>query len=304
MLKSNMFKTLAVALLLAVPFTACDEDDDNPITTDPEVAAPTNLQAASGNNAVFLSWDASVDENEDNFGSYEITILNKANNETLAPRTAAMGINDIRIDGLTNGVRYQFTVRSVTDLGNVSTDFATIEWSPAARQTTDNNGLPIKVYATTSTQFNSAVDLFNVDGDAEVIPQAGQEFQDRGDMYVFAQTNTAPIFIKSPAEADNQGLITQFSNQTPVDVDNLDDQLALEAPADDSYTLDELEIPSGTVETGHVYWGRLVRGNDHFYFRLLIKKGSNGMLVQGGGADRFIEMVASFQNAPNNPFAK
>ena len=304
MMKSKVFKTLAVALLLAVPFTACDEDDDNPVTTDPEVAAPTNLQAASGNNAIFLSWDASIDEQADNFGSYEITILNKANNETLAPRTAAKGINDIRIDGLTNGVRYQFTVRSVTDLGNVSTDFATIEWSPAARQTTDKDGLPIKVYATTSLQFNSAVDLYNVDGDAEVIPQAGQEFQDRGDMYLFAETNAAPLFLTSPAEADNQGLITQFSNQTPAAVDDLDDQLALDPPVDDSYTVDKIQIPDGAVQTGRVYWGRLVRGNDHFYFRLLVKKGSNGMLVQGGGADRFIEMVASFQNAPNNPFAK
>lgn len=304
MMKSKMFKTLAVALLLAVPFTACDEDDDNPITTDPEVAAPTNLQAASGNNAVFLSWDASVDEDEDNFGSYEINILNKATNETLAPRTAAKGINDIRIDGLTNGVRYQFTVRSVTDLGNVSTVSATIEWSPAARQTTDNNGLPIKIYATTSTQFDSALDLYNVDGDAEVIPQAGQEFQDRGDLYLEATTNTAPMFIKSPAEADNQGLITQFSNQTPVSVNNLDDQLAFDPPADNSFTVTAIQIPDGAVQTGRVYWGRLARGNDYFYFRLLVKQGSNGMLVQGGGADRYIEMVASFQNAPNNPFAK
>lgn len=304
MTKSKVFKTLAVALLLVVPFTACDEDDDNPVTTDPEVAAPTNLQAASGHNAVFLSWNPSIDEEADNFGSYEITILNRANNETLAPRTAAKGINDIRIDGLTNGVRYLFTVRSVTDLGNVSTDFASIEWSPATRQTTDKDGLPIKVYATTSLQFNSAVDLYNVDGDAEVIPQAGQEFQDRGDMYLFAETNSAPLFITSPAEADNQGLITQFSSQTPVATDDLDDQLALEPPADDSYTVKEIQLPDGAVQSGRVYWGRLVRGNDHFYFRLLVKKGSNGMLVQGGGANRFIEMVASFQNAPNNPFAK
>ena len=49
----------------------------------------------------------------------------------------------------------------MTTLGNESTDFATVKWSPAVRQTTDNNGLPIKVYATTSSSFNSAIDLYN-----------------------------------------------------------------------------------------------------------------------------------------------
>lgn len=302
-MKATFLKTLAIALLLAVPFTACDEDD-NPITTDPEVAAPTNLEAASAHGAVFLSWSPSVDEDESNFGTYDITILNKATNETLAPRTAAKGISSIRIDGLTNGVRYQFTVRSVTTLGNASTDFATVEWSPAFRQTTDDNGLPIKIYATTSSQYFSAVDLYNANGDAEVIPQAGQEFQDRGDLYLHAESTTSPVSLVSPAEANNQGLVTQFSSATPVNADNLDDQLASEPPANGSYTLKQITLDAGNVGTGRVYWGRLVRGGDHFYFRLLIKKGANGQLVQGSGSDRFVEMVASFQNAPNNPFAK
>lgn len=294
---------LAFVAFSAASFTACDEDSTSPIDNDPVLQAPSNLKAASADGAIFLSWTASIDESESNFGSYSITILNKATNETLAPRTASKGISSARIDGLTNGVRYQFTIRSVTTQGKEGTTFATVEWSPANRQNTDAGGLPIKVYATTST-FNSAVDLYNAQGMAEVIPQLGQIFRDRGDLYVHATSNSSALEITSPDQANNQGYETQFSNATPVDVDNLDAQLASEPPTDASYTLKKLTVQTGSAATGRVYWGRTVRGTDKYYFRLLVKKGSNGSLVQGSNADRFLEMVASFQNAPNNPFAK
>ncbi|MBE0645913.1 MAG: fibronectin type III domain-containing protein [Bacteroidetes bacterium] len=295
---------VALAALLSSAFSACDDNTTDPVDTDPVLAAPSNLKAASANNAVFLSWTASIDEGESNFGSYEISVLNKSTNETLAPRTAGKGITSVRVDGLTNGIRYQFTIRSVTNLGKEGTTFSTIEWSPAFRQTTDLNGLPIKVYATTSTSFNSAIDLYNDQGKAEVIPQSGQTFKDRGDLYLYAQSNTSTLSIISPDQANNQGMVTQFSNATPVDIDDLDAQLAMDPPTDASYTQKELTLNNGTVSAGKVYFGRIVRGTDMFYFRLLVKKGGNGTLVQGSGADRYIEMVASFQNAPNNPFAK
>ncbi len=300
----RMMTLFALVALLSSAFTACDDNTTDPIDSDPVVAAPTNLMAASADGATFLTWDASIDESASNFGSYEISILNKSTNETLAPRTAGMGITSIRVDGLTNGIRYVFTMRSLTDLGKESTNFASVEWSPAARQNTDSNGLPIKVYATTSTSFNSAIDLYNDQGKAEIIPQSGQIFKDRGDMYVFASSSSSTLSIISPDQANNKGMETQFSNVAPVDVDNLDGQLATEPPADNSYTQKELTLNNGTVTAGRVYFGRLVRGTDMFYFRMLVKKGSNGSLVQGSGSDRYVEMAVSFQNAPNNPFSK
>lgn len=303
MKKFRILGLIALTALFSAAFTACDEDT-NPVDNDPVLAAPSNLKAASADGAIFLSWTASIDENASNFGSYSITILNQATQTALAPRTAGKGINSIRIDGLTNGVRYLFTIRSVTDLGKDGTTFASVEWSPAPRQNTDNSGLPIKVYATTSVNFNSAVDLYNETGRAEVIPQLGQIFQDRGDLYVYAANNTSALEIISPDQANNQGLETQFSNATPVDVDNLDAQLAALPPSDASFTLKKLTVSTASASTGRVYFGRLVRGSEKFYFRILVKKGGNGSLVQGAGADRYLEMVASFQNAPNNPFAK
>ena len=86
--------------------------------------------------------------------------------------------------------------------------------------------------------------------------------------------------------------------------DKLDDQLAGDPPADNTYTLKEITIDLAPVTTGRVYFGRLVRGSDKFYFRLLVKKGDQGFLVQGSGIDRFLEFQASFQDRANNPIAK
>ena len=300
----RILSMLALAAVLSAGFTACDDNSTDPVDTDPVLAAPTNLMAASADGAIFLSWDASVDESESNFGSYAITVLDMTDNQTLAPRTAAKGIKSMRVDGLTNGRRYLFTIRSVTDLGREGTTFASIEWSPAVRHTTDDGGLPIKVYATTSTSFNSAVDLHNAAGQAEVIPQSGQTFKDRGDLYVYAMNTTEALEIISPDQANNQGMVTQFSTQTPVNLDDLNGQLASDPPTDASYSLKKLTVPTGSASAGRIYWGRIVRGNDMYYFRLLVKKGGNGSLIQGSGNDRFLEMSVSFQDTANNPFAK
>ncbi len=123
-------------------------------------------------------------------------------------------------------------------------------------------------------------------------------------MFVKAVDVTSPLQIISPAEADNQGLETQFSSDGPYSADKLDDQLAADPPADGTYTVKEITIEDAPVTTGRVYFGRLVRGNEKFYFRLLVKKGDQGKLIQGSGIDRFLEFNASFQNAPNNVFAK
>ncbi len=298
----SLIRTLALALLVGVTFIACDEDT-NPIDNDPDVSAPTNLKASSADGAVYLSWTLSSSESASNFGSYDIAILDKSTNQALSPKTASKGISSLRIDGLTNGTRYEFTLRSVTTAGKKSISFALVEWSPAVRQNFDAAGMLIKVYATTSI-FNSAIDLFNASGKAEVIPQAGQTFQDRGDLYVDAASPSAPLSLKSPAEANNQGMVTQFSSSASVDTDDLNTHLSSVPPLSNTYTLSEITLSDITVAAGKVFFGRLVRGSDYYYFRLLVKRGANGKLIQGSGDDRYVELTVSFQNIPNNPFSK
>ncbi len=294
--------SLLALLLLLIGMSACD-DDSNTGPVDPDVSAPTSIRGASADQALILSWTPSVSEGQDNFDGYQVRVQNQSTNQffiEVAPKGTGY-----RVNNLDNGTRYLVVVRAVTKNGKESSDFSQIEWSPAIRRSVDLNGQAIRVYATTSTTFNSAVDLFNPDGKAEVISQAGQEFRDRGDLYLFAQDATSgSVSIRSPSAAvNNKGMETQFSTVT-YDADDLDVQTQTTAPATATYTRNDVSISAAAVTIGKVLYGRLKRGTDNYYFRLLITRDPVGKMVRGSGVDRYVEMVVSYQHIPNIPFAK
>lgn len=291
------FLFLGIVLVFA---TACEEDSTGPV--DADVSAPTNLRASSDDEAIILDWTPSVSESQDNFGGYKVTVLDKETNESFF-ENAPKG-DGHRIINLKNGTRYQITVRAVTSLDKESADYGTIEWAPAIRRDVNQTNQEIRVYATTSTTFNSAVDLYNASGVCEVIPQSGQEFKDRGDLFVYAPNESSNfLVIRSPSTANNQGMETQFSTVF-YDADALDEQFATTPPTTSTYSSVEVTIPNAAVSKGKVVYGRLKRGNDSYYFRLLVKKGANGKLVQGSGSDRYLEFSVSYQHIRNVPFAK
>ena len=293
------FRVLLLTTLLVFA-TACDEETTGPI--DADVSAPTDLRAASDNEAIILNWKPSVSESHDNFGGYKVTVKNTETNQSFfenAPKGSGH-----RIDNLSNGTRYEITVHAMTSQDKASIDAAVIEWAPAIRRDVNQLNQEIRVYATTSTTFNSAVDLFNASGVCEIIPQVGDVFRDRGDLYVFAPNETSNfLVIKSPSTANNQGLETQFSTVF-YNANDLDAQFATTPPASATYTSAEVTIPNSPVNEGKGVYGRLKRGTDSYYFRLLVKKVDNGKLVQGSGADRCLEFVVSYQHVRNVPFAK
>jgi len=304
-MKTHFIKLSATLCAFAlISFVGCDSTTTDPVTpSDPDVAAPTNLMAASGDGSIFLKWTLSTSESQSNFGTYSITYLNRSTNESKSA-SVAKSQTTYRLDGLVNGTEYTITMRSVTQNGKQSSDLASINWAPAVRQSTDDQGVPIKVYATTSS-LNSAIDLYNAMGKAEVIPQSGADFKTRGDFYFFAASSTSStLSIISPAEANNQGEVTQFSTTT-INADDLDSQYASEFPAASTFSLKQIDINDGTAATGKIFFARLVRGSDYYYFRILIKKGvSSGKIVQGSGNDRFITIVVSYQSTKNIAFAK
>lgn len=294
------FRILLVVMLLFA-FSACDEESTNE-PVDPDVAAPTNLRASSSDQAVILRWDPSSSEGQENFGGYKINVKNQDDNTSNvfnAPRG-----DGYTVIGLDNGTRYVFTVWAVTTQDKESPTSVGIEWAPAIRRSENQIGEAIRVYATTSTQFNSAVDLFNPSGVTEVIPQAGTEFQDRGDFYVFAPGNNSNFLeIRSPSTANNQGMVTQFSSVT-YDADDLDEHYTTTPPRVSSFTNQEVSITNAAVSTGKIVYGRLSRGSNYYYFRLLVKRGNDGKMVQGTGADRYLEFDVSYQHIRDVPFAK
>lgn len=304
MKRFNVLSIILLAAVLSVSFSACDSTSDPASPSDADVAAPTNIKASSADGQVILAWTASSSETQSNFGKYMIVVMNTTTNliDTLY---AAKGSAENIIGNLTNGTRYQFTVRSLTSAGKASSDYARIEWAPAVRQDQDKDGYIITVYATTSTANNSAVDFYNSAGKAEVLAQSGAEFKARGDAYVYAADAAAlALSIKSPDQANNKGLTTQFSTVSAYNADNLDDSQLTAMPSPTTFTATSIDIATGTSSTGKIYFGRTVRGSDFYYFRILVMKDASGKLVQGTGTERFLEMEVSYQTKPNIPFAK
>jgi len=288
--------------VFAIGFTACDEDSTNE-PVDPDVLPPTSLRAASADQALILHWEPSASEAQDNFGGYKILLVNSDTNEEMF-ENASRG-DGHTVFGLDNGTRYDVQVWAVTTQGKQSTASASIEWAPAIRREVNQDDQSIRVYATTSSQFNSGLDMFNPSGICEVIPQASQEFVDRGDLYVDAPNNTSNFLeISSPHTASNfTGQITQFST-VYYNADDLDEHTVTTPPISSTYTNQEVTITNADVDEGRIIYGRLKRGTDFNYFRLLVHRGSNGKLVQGDGADRYVEFSVSFQHIKNVPFAK
>ena len=294
------FRILLIIMLL-IGVSACDEETTNE-PVDADVIAPTNLRASSADEALILRWDPSVSEGQDNFGGYKIRVLNQdsGNSDIVnAPRGSGYTITNLQ-----NGTRYLINVWAVTSMDKESASPVSIEWAPAIRRDVNQLGEPIRVYATTSTAFNSAVDLYNASGICEVIQQSGQEFKDRGDLYVYAPNATSNFLeIRSPSTANNKGMVTQFSSVS-YNADALDDQVATTSPRASTYDKQEVSITNADVDMGKIVYGRLSRGNNYCYFRLLVKRGSNGKLVQGSGVDRYLEFDVSFQHIRDVPFAK
>ncbi|MFZ1728884.1 MAG: fibronectin type III domain-containing protein [Bacteroidota bacterium] len=293
------FRVLFVVALLAFS-AACTEESTGPI--DADVTGPTNLRAASASEAIILNWTPSASESQDNFGGYRVTVLNKETNESFF-ENAPKG-DGHTVMNLLNGTRYKITVAAVTSLDKESTSSVSIEWAPAVRRNVEQTGQAIRVYSTTSVNFNSAVDLFNESGICEVIPQSGPEFKARGDLFVYApDAGSNFLEIRSPSAANNQGMETQFSTVS-YNSDDLDEQYVTTPPATGTYTSPQVTITYAVVTAGKVIYGRLKRGTDYYYFRLLVKRDATSKLVQGSGLDRYLEFVVSYQHIRNVPFAK
>jgi len=297
----KLFISSFFAVVLVFSLTACDDDGPSG-PDDPDVAAPTNLRASSADEALVLSWTPSASEAQDNFDGYKLHVENQSSFEYFY-ENAPPG-NGHFISGLSNGTRYIVSVRAVTKSGKESPTEVKIEWVPATRRSVDAGGQTIRVYATTSTTFNSAIDLFNPDGKAEVIPQASELFRTRGSLFVYAPDATSNFLVmRSPHTAGNQGLETQFSTVT-YDADDLDEHFATTPPATHTYTRSDMSITAAPIALGKVVYGRLKRGTVNYYFRLLVKRDANGRMVQGSGLDRYLELVVSYQHISNIPFAK
>jgi hypothetical protein len=298
-------RLLSTLLLVSASFCLLPGCSDGPSDAllDEPVSPPTNLRADSDTSSVALLWTLSVSEFQVNFDHYLLTIRVKANDSTFT-RTIAKGSSSYKVTGLKNGTRYAFVLRSVSTKGVMSQDSAVVEWAPAVRHRVDSNGGVIRVYANTSSN-PPGLDLHNGSGQAELLYEQSTAFAERADLLVTTTNIVSPLVIQSPHKSKvNAGQVTEFSTVPAVDADSFDEIFDTAPPATGTYTAYELTLSESLVSKGKVYYGRVKRGNDRYYFRLLVKRGSNGYLVQGVSIDRYLEFEISYQSVAQVPFAK
>ncbi len=259
----NSFRSVApwlLSLFIAVFFAACDTTD-NPTEPDPDVQAPADLKAYSLDGKIGLVWTLSSSESQTNFGVYEITAVESQTSANPQVRTVAKGVSNYVFDGLTNGTRYTIMIRAKTSKGKTSANQATVEWSPAVRNTNDISNKTIDIYATTSSTKPSGI-LFNGTGNkVEVISQAGADWKQRGDAYFYTTStsdNTLKIMSADLAQ-NNTGMKTTYFSTVSYDANDLDASTAqTSAPPAATYTSQKLiSIIDQVAPNGKVYWARI-----------------------------------------------
>ena len=110
-------------------FAGCS-DDSNPLAPE-ELAPPTNLRAASGDERVFLAWTASPDAGASGFVGYRI-VTTTASNVVVDSTTTGATATSYTVVNLVNGGSYTFTIQSVNGDDEVSQKVS-IQWGPTVR---------------------------------------------------------------------------------------------------------------------------------------------------------------------------
>jgi hypothetical protein len=299
-----MFRFL---ILYAAPLMliACDSDQIN--TPSPlQPTAPTDLRAASGSAALYLSWRPSVDVEHPEFAGYRITV--RLSGDSVRQQIDLGKDSTCLVTGLMNGNMYTLDVHSRTTTGLLSTTSVSIEWSPAVRRTQVAASQPIRIYAVTATGYPSAADLWTPDLSVEVFDHTSAAFHERASLYVHTLGSSSALIIRSPELAFDPGPRTRFADWTNsgyvIEANSLNEQLASAPPDTSAYTATFITLPNGTYPKGRVYFGKLLRPGGDIYFRMLVKRNANGRMAQGTGDNRYIEIEVSVQSVAGNPFAK
>jgi len=293
------FAILAGSILgIALLAGGCDKKDDSAAGPAPTALSPvTNLKAYSASaTSVGLNWTATTSASSADFSDYQVTVK-QGGAVVGTPATVAKTQTATVISGLTEGTIYTFEVvaRAVSgSTTSTSSEAATIQWSPAKRLTQDS-GLPIKVYETTSSVGGSGLIFYNpaVSG-----PQAVPQNTSTIDMYV--HTEPAGVSMKSASEYNAAWHYTRFSTFT-VNTASLDDPQTV-PPDTSTFTQTIVTIDSAAVTASRIYY---FKGNDGNYGRLLVKMNPvTNSLVWGTSPDQYLNMEISYQSMPYVRFAK
>jgi hypothetical protein len=295
---------LLVTMLFGGTWLGCNKDDGGttPAPT-PTIVAPTNLRAYSaGPTSVGLLWDLSTSESEASFNNYLIKAKDPSG-VVSATINVAKGTPNVTVTPLLEGVIYTFVVRSTGAAGVVSSDSASVRWSPARRYTQDStNGTNIQVYELRSTLGASGLQ-FNSNNTYAKVRSLSASNPDRFlcDLYVDSVGGGA-ICLKNIGLLSGYPRNTFFSNEPLRDATDLNDPRS-NPPDTNSYQLNRVNLPSTAVTQSKILYAR--SNTDNKYVRILIQRNqATGLLYSGSGSDRYVTLQLSYQNTAGNWFAR
>jgi hypothetical protein len=300
-----IFIYIFLVMVLIFSVTGCENNSTS--TEKTALSAVTNLQAYSaGTTSVGLVWTPSSSENVSEFGEYEINVKNPIG-DIVASTAASKGDTNFTILNLTEGVIYSFemtaiVVEGATNYKNSTT--ATVRWSPARRLNSDDLGVDIKVYETSSSSsYGSGLILYHPTLHAPKIVSIGNPGTDSSYIDLYLKTNpTTPgsVILQSASLSKASWRLTRFSSVSR-NVNELDNaQLA--PPDTGTYSLTAIQFDStSAVATSRIYY---VKGDNGNYGRILVQRASNGTLIWGTTPEQYLNLKISFQTVAYNPYSK
>jgi hypothetical protein len=109
-----------------------DSTPSNEVTPAAPPGAPTIGTAVAGNASATVNWTAPASDGGSAITSYDVRVVNAANAQVGALRTAAVGATSLVVTGLTNGTAYRFQVRAVNAIAAGPYSALSIAVTPSA----------------------------------------------------------------------------------------------------------------------------------------------------------------------------
>ncbi len=297
LLKFNIV-VLALTALVMVGCNTNDVIDPGPRTA-PNV--PTGLMAKSiSETKIGLKWTASTGTVVPTGYKIIVREMGAASSQTLDAGTSTV----TEISSLTEGKIYEFSVYAVNDTAKSSAT-AVVQWAPARRATstfklyssnnaTNGSGLAIVGMTTPSVLKISQGDLWDLCFDDKTAgdPRIGSPGQSQ---YVDAT-------YKFPNGKDAKVVYIAALQYPAVNsIDEIYETSALMIPASNGEKMTQLSTVTGTTGFGFVI-GTKNSDNSVNFAKVVVKRVA-GSLVQGTGANSFVECEVSYQTFKDVPYA-
>ncbi len=296
----NVAKYFAIFAVAAILFSACTENSTDPNTDpEPKPEAITGLMATTfAKDTIALKFTPSVSESNTLFTDYTLVVTPGS----YAPMTVPKGTTMIKIGGLQSNLEYTFAITA-----NYSNDSSSapvsIKWATAYRfdKNINDDTETIKIYESAS-DFGSGLMLYTLQG--TTAGSMAKKISNSADWDLAINTQTAGQIRFGTAKGigynySTQPGVTQISD--PILADRLND--VYDSQGLDSKTYKEQYVNLSNYDKNIVFYARKVVGNDYYYAKVLVKKGTTGFL-QGSGNNRYLELEVSYQTTKNLPYAK